>query len=139
MAGGIFVDTSAWYALADKVDVNHGLATEFFPRAMAEYREIVSTNHVIGETYTLIVSRLGRDAAWLFLRNIRKSGRLKRVFVSEKQEGEAYGLLERYSDQDLSFVDSTSFVVMRDQGISFGFAFDRHFAAAGFTVLPAPG
>ena len=66
MAGGIFVDTSAWYALADKVDVNHGLATEFFPRAMAEYREIVSTNHVIGETYTLIVSRLGRDAAWLF-------------------------------------------------------------------------
>ncbi len=47
--------------------------------------------------------------------------------------------MERYSDQAFSFVDATSFVVMRNQRISYGFAFDGHFAAAGFTVLPAAG
>ncbi|MDP2936759.1 MAG: hypothetical protein Q8O86_09750 [Dehalococcoidia bacterium] len=54
MRGGIFVDTSAWYALADNSDANHGRAAEFSPRAVVEYQEIISNNHVIGETYTLI-------------------------------------------------------------------------------------
>ena len=136
MKGSIFVDTSAWYALADTFDVNHAMAAEFFPGVVAEHREILSTNHVIGETYTLIRSRLGRDAAWQFLRSVRRSPSFRRIFVSERQEEEAYSLLERYSDQAFSFVDATSFVVMKDQGISHGFAFDRHFAAAGFTLLP---
>ncbi len=136
MTRSVFVDTSAWYALADTFDINHALAAGSFPGLVARYREILSTNHVIGETYTLIRSRLGRAAAWQFLRSTRRSPSFRGIFVSEGQEEEAYSLLERYSDQAFSFVDATSFIVMKDQGISIGFAFDRHFAAAGFTVLP---
>ena len=39
--------------------------------------------------------------------------------------------------RQLSLVDCTSFVVMRQIGIDDVFAFDRHFAEQGFTVLPA--
>lgn len=138
MKGGIFVDTSAWYALVDAGDANHPQASAFFPKALAEYRELIASNHVIGETYTLVCSRLGYGVAWGFLRNVWSTRRLRIVFVSEQLEREAYGLLERYPDQTFSFVDGTSFMVMREQGVSNCFAFDRHFPAAGFVAFPTP-
>ena len=42
--------------------------------------------------------------------------------------------LERGSSQ-VSLVDTVSFLVMREKGISDVFAFDRHFEAEGFTCL----
>ena len=138
MRAGIFVDTSAWYALLSTGDTYHARAMAFLPRALAEYRELISTNLVIGETYTLIRSRWGHDAAWQFVRRIRRSRRLRRIFVSEELEREAYELLESRPEQAFSFVDGTSFVVMKEQEIPCCFTFDRHFSAAGFTVLPGP-
>lgn len=132
----LFVDPSAWYALADKGDANHTLARDFFPHALAEYRDLVTTNHILGETYTLIRSRLGYEAVWEFLKRVRQSQRVERIFVTESWEQKAYTLLKRYSDHDFSFVDGTSFVVMKAIGISDAFAFDRHFSTAGFTTLP---
>ncbi|MEW6034201.1 MAG: type II toxin-antitoxin system VapC family toxin [Chloroflexota bacterium] len=139
MKTAVFVDTSAWYALADSGDVNHVRAISFLRGALTEHRNLVSTNHVIGESYTLILSRLGHAAAWGFLRSTRRSQRLMRIFVSEQLEAEAYALLERYPNQDFSFVDGTSFVAMKEHGVSDCFAFDRHFEAMGFRMLPATG
>jgi predicted nucleic acid-binding protein len=45
-------------------------------------------------------------------------------------------LLRQSADQDFSFVDSCSFVVMRSERIRHVFAFDQHFATAGFVRLP---
>lgn len=132
----IFVDTSAWYALADAGDFNHRKARTFFTAALADYRELVTTNHVIGESYTLLRYRLGHDISWKFLGNIRKSQKLRSIFVSEELEQKAYRLLEHYPDQKFSFVDGTSFTLMKEQNISDCFAFDRHFFTAGFTILP---
>ncbi|MDP2936755.1 MAG: PIN domain-containing protein [Dehalococcoidia bacterium] len=136
MKAGIFVDTSAWYALLNTGDTNHARASAFLPMALAEYRELISTNLVIGETYTLIRSRWGHDAAWQFARRIRRSRRLRRIFVSEALEREAYELLESRPEQTFSFVDGTSFVVMKEQEIPCCFTFDGHFSAAGLMVLP---
>ncbi len=133
----IFVDTSAWYAIADADDINHQVAKRFLPGAIGEYRRLLSTNHVVGETYTLLLRRLGYKAAWTFLSSFRRSPRVKSVFVTQEQEGQAYGLLERHSGHNFSFVDGTSFVVMMNEGISLCFGFDRHFEAIGFRLLPA--
>jgi len=51
----IFVDTSAWYALANEKDINHALARQF----SAENRRLVTTNFVIDETITLTLIRAG--------------------------------------------------------------------------------
>ena len=45
--------------------------------------------------------------------------------------------LERYDDQDFSFADAVSFEVMAERGVREALTLDRHFAAAGFVVLPA--
>ena len=137
MRSGIFVDTSAWYALANAGDRRHAVATKFLSQALSDYPELVSTNHVVGETYTLRICRAGHELACVFLRNLRRTKKLRMSFVSQETELEAYDLLERYSDHDFSFVDGTSFIAMKAQHISDCFGFDRHFAAAGFTLLPA--
>jgi uncharacterized protein len=43
---------------------------------------------------------------------------------------------DRFKDHPLSFVDATSFAVMRQQRIQHAFAFDAHFVAAGFLRIP---
>mgnify|MGYP001570464585 CR=1 FL=1 len=132
----VFVDTSAWYALTDADDANHHTASEFLERALTDYQSLVTTNHIIGETYTLLRFRLGHSQAIEFINRLRQSHRTERLYVSQRWEEDAYGLLEKYYDQDFSFIDATSFTTMRSSGIKEVFAFDQHFVAAGFILVP---
>jgi len=136
LKASVFVDTSAWYALSDTSDANHRIATEFLKQAMADYKSLVTTNHVIGETYTLMRFSLGHSRTIEFLDRLRQSPRVERVFISQRWEEEAFNLLKKYNDQEFSFVDATSFIAMRTLGIKDVFAFDQHFIAAGFILVP---
>ncbi|HVC34119.1 MAG TPA: type II toxin-antitoxin system VapC family toxin [Chloroflexota bacterium] len=138
MSQDVFVDTSAWYALADSGDTHHSSAVRCVRGLLDERRTLATTNYVASETYTLLRVRLGFVASQEFLRRIRGSAFAQRVFVPEPWEEAAEDLLSRYDDQDLSYVDATSFVTMRRLGIQEAFAFDHHFAILGFTlVVPA--
>jgi len=137
MKRSLFVDSSAWYAVADRDDPYHDQAASFLAESLSTYARLITTNHVVGESYTLIRMRLGHTAAQQFLKSLEQTHRLQRVFVVEDQEEAAFALLRRYDDQDFSFVDATSFVVMKALGLRDAFAFDRHFATAGRVVLPA--
>jgi len=98
-------------------------------------QRLISTNHVVGESYTLLRVRLGHAAAYDFLRRLRASRLTRRVFVLEAWEDEAEALLARFADQDFSYVDATSFVSMRRIGLDVAFAFDHYFSVAGFQLL----
>lgn len=50
-------------------------------------------------------------------------------------EEAAEELLAHYGDQDFSYVDATSFIVMRRLGLREAFAFHHHFAVAGFSLF----
>ena len=63
------------------------------------------------------------------------SARVGLVHVDEKQEEEAWGWLRRHDERPYSFVDATSFVVMRRLRLRDALTFDDDFAAAGFVVL----
>lgn len=45
----------------------------------------------------------------------------------------------KYRDQDLSFVNCTSFAVMERMKLSTAFGFDRHFSVMKYTVVPGKG
>ena len=55
--------------------------------------------------------------------------------VSETLEKEALAWLRRHDERQYSFVDATSFAIMRSLQISEALAFDGDFAAAGFVEL----
>jgi uncharacterized protein len=133
----VFVDTGAWYALQVGDDEWHHAAAETLDGLVAGPHVLVTTNHVVGETYTLLRITCGHAAATRFLDRLEETRRVQRVFVAEALEGRAYRMLRQYADQEFSFVDATSFAVMRSERIRHAFAFDQHFATAGFVRIPA--
>ena len=131
----VFGDTSGWYALVSARDTEHAAAVRQFKRLAAERRGIVTTNHVVGEAYTLIRRRLGSRTALAFLERVRIDPFVRRVFVPDIWEDEAERILKQYDDQPFSYVDATSFVTMRRLGIQEALGFDKDFVVAGFSLV----
>lgn len=131
----MFVDSGAWFAVADPGDRWHLSALRRLQRLVSERKQLLTTNHVVSETYTLMRVRLGPVPAQEFLIRSRASAFVTRLFVAESWEQEAEQFLLQYTDQDFSYVDAVSFVTMRRLGVQEAFAYDHHFATAGFTLL----
>ncbi len=129
----IFVDTSFWVALRNRRDAHHDEARRLL-QAKGTI-PLVSTNHVRGETWTFLRRRAGHGSATNFLEFIEQATRLHVEHVDAATEEEALGWLRRHDEREYSFVDATSFALMRRLGIAEAFAFDGDFAAAGFVEL----
>ena len=129
----IFVDTSFWFALRRPRDSRHAMAQELLARQRGEL--LLTSNHVRGETWTLINRRVGHRAAVGFLDQVDRSPRLRIEHVSESLETQALTWLRQRDDREFSFVDATSFALMRHLGLGEALAFDGDFAAAGFVEL----
>ncbi len=133
---GIFVDTGAWLALADKDDAHHKKASSIFPSLLKTGKGLITSNLVIAESYILILKELGHTAAIDFIERINGSPRIMRICSGPDIEKEAEGILKKYKDQDFSYTDAVSFAIMRHQEINKAFSFDKHFQTMGFTIVP---
>jgi predicted nucleic acid-binding protein len=65
------------------------------------------------------------------------SPRVEVTHVGEELEAQALRWLRRHDEREYSFVNATSFVVMRSTRTREAFAFDGDFSAAGFVELRA--
>ncbi len=135
----VFVDTWAWYALADSADADHELARVANEQLLDEGGTFVTTNLVFSEALTLIRYRLGHSAAIRFGRSIQQltgSGMVEFVRIDDSHEAAAWVIFEHYTDQTFSYTDCTSFAVMRALGLTRVFTADHHFAILGFDLIP---
>jgi predicted nucleic acid-binding protein len=131
-----FVDTSFWVALAFARDGHHQAARSLWAERP---KGVLATNHVIGETWTFLRRWIGLAEAVRFVDLAQRSRRLGIVHVDDAAEAEALDWLRRHDERSYSFVDATSFVVMRQQRIVEALAFDGDFSAAGFVELRPAG
>jgi predicted nucleic acid-binding protein len=135
----LFVDTSAWDALADSGDANHELALLFRNEIAGRCRLIV-TNYVLDELYTLLLMNVGYNCVVDFKRKLDALVRekvLQVVWVTEEIAAEAWAVFEQFNvDKEWSFTDCVSYVVMKRRAIAEVFVFDQHFAQMGFVCLP---
>jgi len=123
----LFVDTSAFYAAADDDDSWHSRARRIF----ASGERLITTDHVLVETWLLLRSRVGRKAADLYWATVRRGGAaLESVGPADLEV--AWEIGQAFPDQDFSIVDRTSFAVMRRLGLSRAASFDDHFAVYRF-------
>jgi predicted nucleic acid-binding protein len=130
-----FVDTSAFYALADRSDVNHRRAGSLLKTLSKRGGSLVTTSDVFDETITLVRYRLGQPAAVKVGQGLLDSTWCRLVEVSREVRLAAWEIFQRYADQSFSFTDCTSFATMHAMGVTEAFTFDRRdFAAAGFVV-----
>ena len=135
----LFVDTSAWVAYADLDDRWHPAAREAVNASVGGRVTFVTTDYVLDEAITLLLSHAGHDQAVVFGDNVLKSRQVKLVRVDKGIWDEAWQMFKRYDDKQWAFTDCTSFVVMREMGLHRAFAFDRHFRQAGFQLWPYRG
>jgi predicted nucleic acid-binding protein len=130
-----FVDTSFWVALTISRDANHQTARSLW----GDGRDpLVTTNHVLGETWTFMRRRLGHAEALDFFDRAKRSPRLGIHSVDEPAEREAWRWLRRHDEREYSFVDATSFAMMRRLRVREAFAFGGDFSAAGFVEVRPP-
>jgi predicted nucleic acid-binding protein len=127
-----FVDTSFWVALQFQRDNRHQQAAAIWA---ATPGPLLTTNHVVGETWTFLRRRAGHATAVRFVDAISRSVRVSAEHVGEAVEEEAWAWLRRHRDREFSFVDATSFTLMRRRRLSEALAFDGDFAAAGFVEV----
>ena len=119
----LFVDTSVWYAAADRGDVGNRRAKEI----LAGGEALHTTDNVLVETWALLAHRLRRDAGERFWDAIR-SGVARIECVGDADLEQAWAIGQTWPDQDFSLVDRTSFAVMMRLGLDRAASFDDHFA-----------
>jgi len=123
----LFVDTSVWYAAADTSDAGNTRAKA----ALSSGEQLVTTDHVLVETWTLIRHRLGRRAAERFWQALR-GGVAGIEMIGAADLEVAWAIGTAYRDQDFSLVDRTSFAAMLRLGIERVASLDDDFAIFRF-------
>ena len=124
-----FVDTSYWVAFHRSRERHHDEARDLW---LADTGPVVTSNLVVGETWTFVNRRDGHQRATRFLDALDRSPRVTIGLVTEAIEEEAWTWLRRHDERAYSFVDGTSFALMRRNRINEALAFDGDFTAAGF-------
>jgi predicted nucleic acid-binding protein len=133
----IFIDTGAWLGLFDKSDQFHEEAQRIRDQIRIGSLPLSTSNLVLSESLTLLARRIGYRNAAEVGRNILAMNRLQILRPDAEMERLALVLLDKWSDQRVSYCDCLSFTVMRLYNIRRVFTFDRHFELAGFQRLRA--
>ena len=123
----LFVDTSMFYAAADSSDLGNGRAKE----VLGAGEPLVTSDHVLAESWLLMRNRLGRSAAQSFWEAIR-SGVSSVEHVGPADLEAAWTVATAFADQDFSIVDLTSFAVMQRIGVLRAATLDDDFAIFRF-------
>ncbi len=131
----IFVDTSFWVAQRLPRDGRHADAVALEsaqPRAA-----LVTSSAVVAETWTFLRRSADHRVAIRWLDRVRNAANVVVERIDETIEDEAWAWLRVHDERAYSFVDATSFALMRKLRITDALAFDGDFEAAGFTELRA--
>lgn len=131
----IFVDTGAFLARYLASDAHHKRALRLWKKVELSGVRLVTSNHVIDETLTLLGRRASYDFAADRGQELYQSRALAILRTVEEEELLGLELFRKFADQEVSFTDCISFTLMRKAGIGTAFSFDRHFALAGFKLL----
>ncbi len=130
----IFVDTSAFYAILDADDENHGRAKRLWIDLVLQKAHLVCSNYVLVETFALVQHRLGLQAIRTFQVDVLPL--LQTEWVGEVDHQAGVTAVLTAARRRLSLVDCVSFEIMRQWGMKQVFTFDLHFAEQGFMCIP---
>lgn len=130
-----FVDTSFWVALRFRRDERHPDARRLWEAGPGP---LLTSDAVLGETWTFLRRRADHLRASEFLDAAERLPILTVRHVDEDVVSDAWSWLNRHDERAYSFVDATSFALMRRLRLREALAFDGDFSAAGFVeVRPA--
>lgn len=130
----VFVDSGAWIALALTRDPLHNAARAAWDNLQAQAAKLHTSVPVVIETFTFLERNATRDVA-LRWKDSFSAGKMTKILPCELRDlDQSWEYSKRPDLHKLSAVDATSFVIMKRSRIRVAFAFDHHFAMAGFRL-----
>lgn len=126
----VYVDTSALIAFGDRSDTHHSL----FIRLFSNPPTIMTTSLVIAEGHAWFLRRYDRTKALQFLAMI-ESMPLRINSVGEDEQKEAFKLLRKFNDQDLTLVDAVGLHLMRVCRVRRCWSTDFHLGLTGVPLV----
>ena len=131
----VFVDTGAWIALALTRDPLHARARATWEQLVGAGVRFQTSVPVVLETFTFLDRNAARTVALAWEDSLTTVAHLKVLPSTVKELDAAWTYFDRPDLHKLSAVDAISFVLMTQRRIRVAFAFDSHFAAAGFRMV----
>ena len=131
----VFLDTAFVYTLLNTRDEWHGRAVRWQARLAAESHALLTTEFVLMEIGDGLAALRFRSQATQAIRSLRSSNLVEVVPASARLVEEALSLYGGRNDKDWGMTDCSSFVVMRERGLSDALTMDAHFQQAGFHPL----
>ena len=116
-----------FYAAADRGDRSNARAK----RVLSAGERLLTSDHVLVETWFLLAHRLGRALAERFWQTIRSGAASVEIVIAADLDV-ALAIGEGFPDQDFSIVDRTSFAVMLRLGVLRVASLDEHSAIFRF-------
>ena len=129
-----FVDTSFFKAYIDINDDFHPQALQIFQKLKQTKAQLITSNYILDETFTVIRSKCGLETAKQFKEILEQSDlnlKITRVIVTDEVNAWNF-FLNDWSK--LSFTDCVSFATMKRLNIKTALTFDNHFKRAGFKI-----
>jgi hypothetical protein len=130
-----FVDSGAWIALALTRDPLHAQAREQWEILQGAGAKLHTSIPVVIETFTFLERNANRDVALTWKGSIYKPGTVRILPCELRDLEQSWEYFRRPDLHKLSAVDATSFTIMKRVRIRLAFAFDHHFAVAGFRLI----
>lgn len=138
MSARLFLDTSGWFAAISPREAAHDRARAAYAEEVLGGGTLVTTSLVMAEMHVLLLRLGGPGAALGFLDGLAADPTHEVIDVDRDLRLAAVERwLRRFGDQDFSLTDAVSFEFMRRGKLRRALALDRHFAAAGFELVPA--
>lgn len=133
----MFVDTSAWVALAVEGDEFHRRAKAFLD-GLQPGTPLFTSDYVFDETITR-VRRLGGHRPAVRVGEIMRGSSIAQILgVTADDLDRAWHVFRKHEDKELSFTDCTSVAVMERLKVRTVFAFDEDFRKLGYALKPGP-
>ncbi len=135
----VFVDTSAWYAVAVPADRCHPRAAALFRELLEQRATLITSDYVLDETLTRLrydTTHADAVAFWRGVVDAQAKGHLRIERVDEAMWAAAIVLFERFSDTQLSVTDCSTLAISGALGLGEVFAFDSHLAMTGMRLVP---
>ena len=120
----IYVDTGAYLSRYLSRDQYHQKAKAFWEKIRKNQESCFTSNFVLDETFTLLGRWAGYDFASQKAAIIYASKLLIILRPTREDEMKAIDFFKKYADQNVSFTDCISIVLMRNKKIKRVFSFD---------------
>jgi predicted nucleic acid-binding protein len=131
MTRAVLADTGPLYAAADPEDAHHGRAHRELKRLARERRDVVVAYPTLLEAYTLVLYRLGKQAASNWLNDILSGSAL--LNPNPEDYRSAVRRLARFEDQPITLFDGTVAAMSDRLGLEV-WTYDHHFDLMGTAV-----